>query len=571
MAFYEAFKSKTKKLVTKVGEGNAFLVWVMGMYLEEADLDALASECLTDGSNDKKIDFIWLDRDAKRIVFCQGYYSSGQKDSAPSNKASDLNTAAAWLISGDTTLVPEALKPIIDDCRVALKDGDVETIDLLYVHNRPESINVAKELQTVASHVKKALGEQSQLTVFPKELGIAEIDNLFSSVESHIQVRDEVLCPVPPMSEVEGPLWKAAVVSVPGSWLRQLYIDYGTPLFSANYRGFLGINKRKKINSGIRSTAESSPENFLVFNNGVTLLTQGFSVHDGKTKLIGISIINGCRQRAHWGQLTQRNTTFRRCLSCAGSFSCLDAETIKKIVKFNNTQNAITSWDQYSNDGEQFRIETEFTQLGHQYSRKRGFQSDSSEIGIEQVAIPLLAFQGKFTEAIAGKNRLFDSDLLYAAAFSQKKARHILMVYALATAIDERRLELKAKSAAGTIIELEAQQLRLMRYLRFKNFLIAVTARCLESVIGQRVNLDIVAFTPAAATQTLIELAAAWSPVVEAPLSLVVTRVPPDQVGDILSQDGIIELISKDVNALAYAGRKHLPFGEFAKLVSVRG
>ena len=88
---------------------------------------------------------------------------------------------------------------MIQECRQALKDGDVETIDLLYVHNRPESINVAKELQTAESHVKKALGDQSQITVYAKELGIGEIENLFANIESHIQVRDEIICPVTPL------------------------------------------------------------------------------------------------------------------------------------------------------------------------------------------------------------------------------------------------------------------------------------------------------------------------------------------------------------------------------------
>lgn len=568
MAFIDAFRSKNAKLIAKVGEGNAFLVWVMGMYLDEADLEALASESLTDGTDDKKFDFIRFDRDLKRIVFCQGYYSNSQKDAAPANKASDLNTACAWLFSGDTNKVPEALKPIIEECRLGMKEGDVETIDLLYVHNRPESINVAKELQTVGQHVKKACGDQSQITVFAKELGIGEIENLFANTESHIQVRDDVECPVAPVMEEEGPNWKAAIVSVPGLWLSELYNRHGHALFSANYRGFLGINKRKKINSGIRSTAENSPANFWVFNNGVTVLTRAFSVDGGKTKLVGISVINGAQTTGSIGSVDFKKHDLSKLTVLCRIIQCSDAQTIRDIVKYNNTQNAITSWDQYSNDGDQFRLETEFLEIGHKYSRKRGYQSDGSELGIEQVGIPLLAFQGRFSEAIAGKNRLFDSDALYKSTFSHKKARHILLVYALALAIDERRLELKAKSVAGTIIDLESQQLRLMRYLRFKNFFIAVTARCLESVLSKKVDLDTVAFSPEAAKKTCIELAAAWSPVVDALLSLVVTRVPPDKVGDLLAQEGIVESVAKDVNALAYAGRKQLPFEEFTKLVT---
>ena len=67
--------------------GNAHLAWAVAMYLEEPDVEALASEALTDGPNDKKIDLIYLDRDGRRIVFAQGYMGTTKKDSAPANKA----------------------------------------------------------------------------------------------------------------------------------------------------------------------------------------------------------------------------------------------------------------------------------------------------------------------------------------------------------------------------------------------------------------------------------------------------------------------------------------------------
>ena len=219
------------------------------------------------------------------------------------------------------------------------------------------------------------------------------------------------------------------------------------------------MNKRKKIHRAIRLQPRAAPANFWVFNNGVTALTTAYSVGDGLRSLSvyrnqrrtndGFNRISGFKER----DLAKVSVLCRIIQSS-------DAQTIKDIVKYNNTQNAITSWDQYSNDGDQFRLETEFNEIGHKYSRKRGFQGDGGEIGIEQVGVPLLAFQGKFSEAIGGKNRLFDSEAKYKAAFVQKKARHILLVYTLALAIDERRLELKGKSDAATIIDLELQQLR---------------------------------------------------------------------------------------------------------------
>jgi aryl-alcohol dehydrogenase-like predicted oxidoreductase len=83
--------------------------------------------------------------------------STKKNDSAPDNKASDLNTACAWLLSGNLSTVPEKLKSIIEECRLSISSGEIDSIDLLYIHNLPESINVARELQTVEDHLRSSL------------------------------------------------------------------------------------------------------------------------------------------------------------------------------------------------------------------------------------------------------------------------------------------------------------------------------------------------------------------------------------------------------------------------------
>lgn len=94
MDYISIFKSETQ-LIQDYGEGNAFLIWVMGLYLDESNLQNLAEESLTDQSDDKKIDFLRIDEDRKKIYVVQGYYTKKEKDNAPANKASDMNTAAA--------------------------------------------------------------------------------------------------------------------------------------------------------------------------------------------------------------------------------------------------------------------------------------------------------------------------------------------------------------------------------------------------------------------------------------------------------------------------------------------
>jgi hypothetical protein len=558
-------------LIKSIGEGNAHLIWALGLYLEEPDLEALASEALTDGPDDKKIDFIYLDRDTKRIIFAQGYCGAAKKDSAPANKASDLNTAAAWLMSGNLDDVPKTLRAVIQECRDALKEGEIEGIELLYVHNYPESVNVNKELLTVASQIRKALGEESAISVTTRELGSATIEHLFATQESHIDVKDEIVCPSQVAFSEKGPTWEAAILSVPGIWLNELFGKYGERLFSANYRGFLGITRRRRINTGIRQSAETKPKDFWVFNNGITLLTLGKSQTKDGTRLTGISIINGAQTTGSIGSVDPAKHDLTDVRVLCRVIQSADAATIGDIVKYNNTQNEITTWDQYSNDPEQNRIDSEFSELGHKYSRKRGFKAKGDQLGIEEVAQPLLSFHGRWQDATRGKNQIFDRKPLYNFAFENKKARHILFVYALARAIDERRIELKNKSTGGTIITIEEEQLSLLRSLRFKQFLIAVVSRSLESVLGRKVTADTVAFSPAAAsvqTHSIEALVAAWSPVVESVLAFVATKVNAADFSARLGDESLLEDVSKHVSAMLYSVKAINQFGDFAKMVS---
>lgn len=570
MPYLDAFKANGG-LIKGLGEGNAHLAWTMALYLEEPDVEALASEAITDGGDDKKIDFIYFDRDTKRIIFAQGYLSTSKRDSAPANKASDLNTAAAWLISGDLKVVPKTLRAIIADCRTAIAEGDVESIELLYIHNLPESVNVTRELQTAAQHLQTALGS-STISVTARELGASKIEHLYATQDSHIAVKDAIPFPSKIQFTETGPKWEASVASVPGVWLREMYAKYQDQLFSANYRGFLGISRRRRINTGIRQSAENRPKDFWVFNNGITLLTRGKKETKDGLQIDGISIINGAQTTGSIGSIdAQQRPNLGDVKVLCRVIECSDPDTVDQIVKYNNTQNEMTTWDQYSNDQEQNRIAQEFGELGHTYVRKRGFRPTGEQIGIEDVAQPVLAFHGRYQDAIRGKNQIFDRKPLYNNVFENKKARHLLLVYMLARAIDERRIALKAKSTAGTIITIEEEQLALMRNLRFKAFLIAVVAQVLEGIIMRKVDPHLVAFQPKVAradTNSLVELTAMWGPVVDQILSFVATQVTPGQISEKFSDEDFLAAVLKPVRALLYSGKAADQHARFASMIA---
>jgi hypothetical protein len=575
MNYLKSFEAN-EDLISRLGKRNAYLVWVMALYTDYPDFLELASEALTDGSDDKKIDFIRLDVDGKKLVFAQGYFSSKDKDQAPANKASDLNTAAAWLFSGDLSAVPENLRAIIQEARDAIYGGEVDQIDLLYIHNLPESVNVSRELQTAAEHLKAALKDSEAIMVTYRELGIENIERLYLSKESTLLVTENIECPAKPLSEEKGEAWRALVVSLPGAWLREQFHKYGDDLFSANYRGFLGIGKRRKINSAIRSSAETTPIDFWVLNNGITILTTKADPRGSRIILSGMSIINGAQTTGSIGSVDSTKHPLTDLTVMCRIIESADADVIARIIKYNNTQNEITTWDQYSNSAEQKRIAKEFADLGHSYSLKRGYEASDAELGIEVLAQALISIEGSYREANRGKNAIFDRGHLYRQAFDLKKARHILFVYALSRAVDEQRIELKRKESESSIIEIEKAQLALFRNLRFKYFFISVMGACLEQILGEPVDLREISFQTEFArreNKSLNDLVALCHPVVSITLAYVASVLTEDLSAVMKRMEGFVDL-SRKVGSLIYASQVAGPapaITSFREALSAKG
>lgn len=493
MDYLEKFRGE-KELLEKLDESKAYLVWVMSLYLDDSNIEELIEENLTDMTDDKKIDFIRLDLEKRKLVFVQGYYAKATKDCAPANKASDLNTAAAWLTTGDIRKFPNILQEIIRNSRQAINNGEIETIELLYVHNCGESVPVESELKTAKDYLLKALSGKS-ITVSYKEIGYRETSRMYKDQASNMTIRDKVVCPARVEYKENGNKWRAAILTVSGDWIRQVYNQYKDELFSANYRGFLGTTK-KRINSGIKNTAEKSPENFWAFNNGITILTRKFVEKENKTELQGISIINGAQTSGSIGSLDLGvNLTNVKILTRI--IECEDPLLIADIVKYNNTQNRITSWDKFSNHPYQQEINREFKELGHEYSFKRGFKNMDSELGVENSMQPLVAFLGNYNDANRGRNSLFESDTAYKLAFEHVKARHILFVHCLNKCVYNIRYQNKLKMKGTSPKSQSDQQVwALFSTLKSKYFVVAAIGEVLTLLYSDLNDKKEISFMP---------------------------------------------------------------------------
>lgn len=81
---------------------------------------------------------------------------------------------------------------------------------------------------------------------------------------------------------------------VPGRFLANLYLKYGSKLLQGNVRAFLSI--RGKVNKGIRDTIINHPNNFFTYNNGIAIVARSIGFSADGTKIIHFKdpqIING--------------------------------------------------------------------------------------------------------------------------------------------------------------------------------------------------------------------------------------------------------------------------------------
>jgi hypothetical protein len=270
-AWERAYTARFEK--SKFGD-DAIGVFALGLKLGIDDMEAVGTEIITGGGNDKKCDLVYLDKEEGRCVIAQCYVSKKPRLAAPSNKASDLNTAITWLLTTPIERLPEQLKSNAAEIRETIRTDKLRELNIWYVHNLPESKNVSEELTAVehsANAALKGLSSSAVIQVLGREIGTQTFARLYQESETPILVTEKLSITVPVGFSVKGKKWSAYQTILPGRFFYDLYEKYGLELFSANIRDYLGSRASdSNINYGIKQIAEDEPGNFWVFNNGIT-------------------------------------------------------------------------------------------------------------------------------------------------------------------------------------------------------------------------------------------------------------------------------------------------------------
>jgi hypothetical protein len=538
-----------------------------------------AAESITGGNDDKKCDVVYLDRERGVAVVAQCYQATTARASAPANKASDLNTAVAWLLTADLAAVPEGLRPRAEELREALQSGDISELHIWYVHNLPESANVKAELNVAEDAARRHLQDSRSVTVFAREVGTATFSELYDASDRPIAVTEEFDLKIPDAIEVASGNWSSVLTVVPGRWLFDLFQDHREDLFSANVRDYLGSRASDaNINNGIKSTASDSPEDFFIYNNGVTALVLDYSLsrrtRSGRTLTVrGVSIVNGAQTTGSLGNLAVRPSEDLRV--AVRFVRCDDTDVVENLVRFNNSQNRIQAADFRSKDRIQERLRAEFVDIdGANYEGgRRGGASDAMRrtramLPSYTVGQVLTAFHGDPLTAYDKKSDIWVNDSLYSHVFNERTtAPHVVFCYSLLEAITTRQLQLARKAKANeAMTEAEQREYTFLRQKGANYLLVSAISRGIETILARPVanRFDLI-FDPCV---PMADAASAWDRVLASVLPFVRQLDPAFTRGRLAREelDRAVDQFGSMVEAMA--ATQPTMFQDFADRVS---
>ncbi|UZX70429.1 AIPR family protein [Yersinia ruckeri] len=539
---------------------NALGLFALGLRFGLDDLSSIGVDAVTDGSDDKKLDIVFMNPEEEYAVVGQCYFSEKERLNAPSNKASGLNTGVAWLLQRAINDVPDRIKSAAINLRQGIKDGSIRNIYLWYVHNLPESHHVENELITVQQTATSILSKEYpefKICVSHKEVGSTTLREWYEDCRTPILINESVTLNTIGGYEISGKGWSSYSTAIQARELAKLYKKHKTKIFSANIRDYLGSRKSdSNINHGIKQTVENDAPDFWAFNNGLTVLTHSYSIGENSVLIQGLSIVNGAQTTGAIGSLKklpdEKAMVQTRFIAVDSSSEYL----IENIIRYNNSQNKVEAADFRSTDKIQKRLKEEISLIpdAEYEGGRRGSSSDvirrrPNLLASYTVGQALAAFHGDPITAYNKKAGIWVNNKTYDKLFNDNtKAAHIICCYGLVRAVEAKKKQLQVKT------NLTRDDEKSLTFLRQRGAIFLTTyalSYCLETILDRSVpNLFRISFGVKCSPTRSVEN---WKPVIDALIPFV-EQLNPAIINGLKNQNEIEQAVST-FNSLAKATR----------------
>lgn len=272
-------------------DGQRFVAW----YLRNVHLrsEIQARDDVTDGTDDKQIDAIFVDDDKSTVFVIQGkFLLSDSVDAGPLREV-----LSAWVQMRDLVRLQEVgnekLKRKLSEVARAIEDEYEICFELLTTGVLTDGA------KTDLATFQEQLAQLSERDDFSATIRLIDADEIRRRYDMALERENPSLSHVLDLSKcsflpvkVAGTQVVIAVVPL-SECIRFPGIKDGT-LFQKNVRQSLGLSNA--VNKGIRNTIYSDRHrDFFFFHNGITAICNRLEIEDRHLHLHGLSVVNGCQ------------------------------------------------------------------------------------------------------------------------------------------------------------------------------------------------------------------------------------------------------------------------------------
>ena len=389
--------------------------------ISDEDLDL----AIVDGSNDLDCDLIH--RDDKQVLILQARYRGhGQKE--PADKISHFQGVLKRLAD------PQVKVNARLQDQLSQIDWKNDTFELVYVTFGNIDHQARKVSEQPANYPEQIPGlEQRCVWTYHDETNLNEELRSAHALAGQISDKSIVLYPVGQKGnrgnsiiEIVAGEHRSFILALDARQMVRAYQELSRDaLFSLNIRNYIG---NTSTNAAIITSAQQRPDQFFLFNNGISCLCNKLTAHDDRIEVSGLQVINGAqtvkalvRAGTHrpgkpdpWAIDVPRILV--RITELPGGYGS-SGRIRDEITQFNNTQNTIKDSDFRSNDPVQLHLKDQFSELwrrGRQvrYLPKRTdlTPKNSEVVRLEEFAKSAYAFLSDPTAFSGATAFLFNDD-----------------------------------------------------------------------------------------------------------------------------------------------------------------
>lgn len=421
-----------------------------------------AGASVIDGEDDQGIDGVAVTEGTQEVWLVQAKWSDEGKGKLDTNAAHKLIAGLRLIEQRSFDRFNDRLEPIAARVNAAMHDARLKVTLVIAVMGMGTLSKETTDVLDDARNEFNGLGPVLEYQVVHAADVLRQIREDLAPEPARVTVRmTNWLRRNTPLTAYQG--------TVPVSNIAEWYQEHENRLYEQNLRQSLGTTR---VNSGMLGTLVKEPENFWLFNNGVTVLCDGLEEDwPGRRRpdepvhlhLSGVSVVNGAQTVAAAHRATKASPEAVEDAEVTVKVIVVDKDMpdlAQRITETTNTQNHVEQRDFIALDEVQAMIREDFVlSLNKSYVFKRGEPDPAPDEGCSVVhAAIALACAHRNTELAVRAKR--DTDLLwergsggaYPRLFGERPGafqiwRSVLVHRAVGTALNEERKKFQKRAA----------------------------------------------------------------------------------------------------------------------------